>query len=98
MERGGRGLPSFRIDSTYLEAAASPLKKGGLSRGIGRTKGGLNSKRHVVCDDIGKPLVVLLMEGRMSDHKERVWCLTLCRPLLRLLQIAATTPIGSAPS
>lgn len=26
MERGGCGLPSFRIDSTYLEAAASPLK------------------------------------------------------------------------
>lgn len=46
-----------------------PFKKGGLSRCIGRTKGGLNSKLHVVCDDIGKPLVMLLTEGQMSGHK-----------------------------
>jgi hypothetical protein len=30
-----------------------------LSHG-GRTKGGLNSKLHVVCDGAGKPLVMLL--------------------------------------
>jgi transposase len=29
----------------------------------------LNSKPHVVCDGAGKPLVVLLTEGRMSDHE-----------------------------
>ena len=29
----------------------------------------MNSKLHVVCDDIGKPLVMLLTEGQMSDHK-----------------------------
>jgi len=61
------------IDSTHLKAhrtAASLLKKGVLSRCIGRTKGGLNSKLHVVCDGAGKPLVMLLTEGQMSDHKD----------------------------
>jgi putative transposase len=29
----------------------------------------LNSKLHVVCDGAGKPLVMLLSEGQMSDHK-----------------------------
>jgi transposase len=40
-----------------------------LSRCNGRTKGGLNSKLHVVCDGAGKPLVMLLTEGQVSDHK-----------------------------
>jgi transposase len=29
----------------------------------------LNSKLHAVCDQAGKPLVLLLTEGQMSDHK-----------------------------
>lgn len=29
----------------------------------------MNSKLHVVCNDAGKPLVMLLTEGQMSDHK-----------------------------
>ena len=47
----------------------------GLSRSvadegrIGRTKGGLNSKLHAVCDGQGRPLVMLLSEGQMSDFK-----------------------------
>jgi putative transposase len=28
----------------------------------------LNSKLHVVCNDAGKPLAMLLTEGQMSDH------------------------------
>ena len=41
------------IDATHLKAhrtAASLLKKGPVPRRIGRTKGGLNSKLHAVCD------------------------------------------------
>jgi Transposase DDE domain len=59
------------IDATHLNAhrtAASLLKKGAIPRRIGRTKGGLNSKLHAVCDGEGKPLVLLLSEGQMSDH------------------------------
>jgi transposase len=29
----------------------------------------LNSKLHVVCDGEGRPIILLLSEGQMSDHK-----------------------------
>ena len=45
------------------------VKKGAVPRRIGRTKGGLNSKLHAVCDGKGRPLVMLLSEGQMSDYK-----------------------------
>ena len=60
------------IDTTHLKAhrtAASLYKKGSVPRRIGRTKGGLNSKLHVVCDGQGRPLMMLLSDGQMSDYK-----------------------------
>src|SRR5215210_1750598 len=60
------------IDSTHLKVhrtAASLLKGGDSPRCIGRTKGGLNSKLHAVCDGTGRPIILLLTEGQMSDHK-----------------------------
>lgn len=60
------------IDATHLKAhrtAASLLKKGAVLRHIGRTKGGLNSKLHTVCDEAGRPIIMLLSEGQMSDHR-----------------------------
>jgi transposase len=44
-------------------------KKGVVPRCIGRTKGGLNSKLHAVCDGHGRPLVMTLTEGQMSDYR-----------------------------
>ncbi len=29
----------------------------------------MNSKLHVVCDGLGRPLIMLLSEGQMSDYK-----------------------------
>ena len=29
----------------------------------------MNSKLHAVCDDQGRPLIMLLSEGQMSDYK-----------------------------
>ncbi len=47
-----------------------PPKRGGdLSRCIGLTKCGLNSKLHAVCDGLGRPIIMLLSEGQMSNHK-----------------------------
>ncbi|MFD2428121.1 IS5 family transposase [Sphingobium scionense] len=59
------------IDATHLKAhrTAASLLKGVVPRRIGRTKGGLNSKLHAVCDGKGRPLVMLLSEGQMSDYK-----------------------------
>lgn len=58
------------IDSTHPKAhrTAVSLLKRGCSHHIGRTKGGLNSKLHAVCDDVGRPVILLLAEGQMSDH------------------------------
>ncbi len=35
---------------------------------IGRTKGGLNTKLHAVCDGEGRPLAMCLTPGQISDH------------------------------
>jgi transposase len=51
-------------------------KKGALSRYIGRTKSGLNSKLHAVCDGLGSPIMMLLTEGQVSDHKGAVLLLS----------------------
>ena len=32
----------------------------------------MNSKLHAVCDDEGRPIVMMLTEGQMSDHKGAV--------------------------
>nr|WP_281825145.1 IS5 family transposase [Sphingobium sp. BS19] len=73
---GAAGAPDrIMIDATHLKAhrtASSLPKRGALSRCIGRTKGGLNSKLHTVCDGQGRPIVMLLTEGQMSDHKGAV--------------------------
>jgi transposase len=69
--KGGKP-DQLMIDATHLKAhrtAASLLKKGDVPRRIGRTKGGLNSKLHAVCDGHGRPLIMLLSEGQMSDYK-----------------------------
>lgn len=44
-------------------------QKGAVPRRIGRTKDGLNSKLHAVCDREGKPLILLLTEGKVSDYR-----------------------------
>ena len=47
------------IDAPHLKArrtAANLLKEGLFPGHIGRTKGGLNSKLHVICDCHGRPL------------------------------------------
>ena len=70
---GKAGTPDrLMIDATHRKAhrtAASLRKKGMFPRCIGRTKGGLNSKLHAVCEGQGRPVALLLSEGQMSDYK-----------------------------
>jgi len=42
--------------------------KGGRGRLIGRTKGGLNSKLHVLADAKGRPIRMFLSAGQTSDY------------------------------
>ena len=87
----GRGPKPERImiDATHLKAhrtAASLLKKGDVPRRIGRTKGGLNSKLHTVCDGDGRPIILLLSEGQMSDHKGARLVLDALPPATHLIE------------
>lgn len=62
------------IDATHLKVhrtAASLRVRMGLKTGrrmIGRTKGGLNSKLHVVADTKGRPIQMFLSAGHRSDY------------------------------
>jgi transposase len=44
-------------------------KKGDSPRLIGRTKGGLNTKLHAICDEKGRPIDMLLTAGNVHDIK-----------------------------
>nr|WP_194300993.1 IS5 family transposase [Acetobacter oeni] len=70
-EQAGRSK-RLMIDATHLKAhrtAASLLKKGLFPRHIGRTKAGLNSKLHAVCDGEGRPVRLHLTAGQVSDFR-----------------------------
>ena len=86
------------IDATHLQGApngSQPAQKGDVPRRIGRTKGGLNSKLHAVCDDKGRPLIMLLSEGQMSDYKGAALMIEAFPRPRRCSGTKATTPTGS---
>lgn len=59
------------IDATYLKAhrrtTSMAAKKGGRGRLVGRTKGGMNTKLHAICDSLGRPLSLFVTAGQVSD-------------------------------
>src|SRR3546814_14763882 len=67
--REARPVDDRRDPSQGASDGSQPAQKGAVPRRIGRTKGGLNSKLHAVCEGKGRPLVMLLSEGQMSDYK-----------------------------
>ena len=83
------GKPFPADDRRHPSESASyrrkPFKKGSIPRRIGRTKGGLNSKLHAVCDGQGRPLIMLLSEGQMSDYKGAALMLDALPPARQLL-------------
>lgn len=59
--------------ATYLRAHRSATsmgvkKGGGRGRLIGRTKGGMNTNLHAICDCQGRPLNLLVTAGQVSDY------------------------------
>nr|WP_233289893.1 IS5 family transposase [Streptomyces microflavus] len=58
------------VDSTIVRAHqhAAGARKGGLhSPALGRSRGGLTSKIHLVCDAVGRPLAFVLTGGNTND-------------------------------
>ena len=82
---------SLMIDSTHLKAHRMVAS---LPRLIGRTKGGLNSKLHIVCDGHRRPVLLLLTEGLVSDYKGQPSSSTPSPITVRFWQTEATTQRG----
>lgn len=59
------------INATYLKAyrtaSSLGLKKGGRGRITGRTKAGMNTKLHAICDSQERPIVLSVTVGQVSD-------------------------------
>jgi transposase len=61
---------TLMIDATHLKAhrAAASLLKKGMYPPYRADKRRLNSKLHAICDSNGRPVMMALTEGQMSDH------------------------------
>ena len=46
-----------------------------MANGIGRTRGGRNTKLHAVCDSKGRPVVLLLTPGNVHDMRVAKQCI-----------------------
>ena len=85
---GGEDVPDrLFIDSTRIKVhrCARRRKRGALAHGIGRTKGGRNTKLHAVCDAKGRPLVLLLTPGNVHDSKVAQRCIEAMPPAAELV-------------
>ena len=56
-----------------------------MAHGIGRTKGGRNTKVHAVCDARGRPHVLLLTPGNVHDCKVAKACIAALPPSAELI-------------
>ncbi|WP_445488948.1 IS5 family transposase [Rhodopseudomonas sp. RCAM05734] len=56
-----------------------------MAHGIGRTKGGRNTKLHAVCDEKGRPCVLLLTPGNVHDCRVAQLCIEAMPPSAELV-------------
>ena len=75
------------IDSSCIKIhrCAGGGRGGGVAHGIGRTKGGRNTKLHAVCDEKGRPCVLLLTPGNVHDYKVAQLCIRAMPPSAQLV-------------
>ena len=55
-------------DETVRKIAGFGRQKGGRGRLIGRTKGGMSTKLHAICDSLGRPISFFVTAGQVSDY------------------------------
>jgi transposase len=63
------------IDSTIVRAhqqAATGRKKGGPDPALGRSRGGLTTKIHLLCNELGEPVDFLLTAGQVADCTQAI--------------------------
>ena len=86
-----RDLP----ESTSLKVHFGVLKKGGRGRLIGRTKVGMNTKLHAICDRQGRRLNLFVTAGQVSGLIEAAPFLAPCGTSIGHSRSVAMMPIGS---
>lgn len=59
------------VDSTYIKAqrSASSMRGDGLPRELGRSRGGITTKVHLLCNEHGQPMDFMLTGGETPDIK-----------------------------
>ena len=67
-KRRKRLPPRLRCLKAHRIATSLAAKKRGGGRLIGRTKGGMNTKLHAICDSPGRPLNLFVTAGQVSDY------------------------------
>jgi transposase len=90
LQRSGRnrGCARSTVHRQFLHQGSSLRrwrKRGALAHGIGRTKGGRNTKLHAVCDEKGRPCVLLLTPGNVHDCKVAQRCIEALPPSAKLV-------------
>ncbi len=89
----------LQVDSSHPKAhrtAASLAKMGDVSRDIGRTKGGLNSKLHAACDGRARPVWLHLSSGKSAITKVRGRFSITCPAQSTCWRTGVMMPTGSA--
>ncbi|MFG1404222.1 IS5 family transposase [Xanthobacter sp. V8C-5] len=82
----GAVTKSTAIDSTYIKAQRAAFRaKGGAAQAIGRSRGGWTTKVHALTDVIGRPYVLMLTPGNVSDMKAAPALLERAGPMRYLL-------------
>jgi transposase len=56
-----------------------------LANGIGKTRGGRNTKLHAVCDDKGRPHVLQITPGNFNDMRVAKTCIEAIPPSAELV-------------
>lgn len=56
-----------------------------MANGIGQTRGGRNSKVHAVCDERGRPRVLMITPGNVHDMKVAKACIAVVPPSAELV-------------
>src|SRR3954453_253088 len=67
--------PSTARLARLIGAPEAGVKRGGTDRGIGNSRGGRNSKVQAVTDQKGRPVVLVLTAGQVSDFVPAQECL-----------------------
>jgi transposase len=69
------------IDSSCIKVhRCAGAQKGALAHGNGRTKGARNTKLHAVCDEQGRPCVLVRTPGKVHDCKAAIACIEAMPP------------------